>query len=78
MRSTNPIWRLASVFWSTGFVERENDAGNSRKRRSREEVPGLVDEFEAGALREGAVLPKAESGAEHASATPAHQAVGNW
>jgi hypothetical protein len=31
-------------------VERENNAGNSRKRRSREEVRGLVDEFEASGL----------------------------
>ena len=31
-------------------MERENNAGNSRKRRSREEVRGLVDEFEASGL----------------------------
>jgi hypothetical protein len=50
MRSTNPIWRLDAGFWSTGFVEREKNAGNSRKRRSREEVRRLVDEFEASGL----------------------------
>jgi hypothetical protein len=31
-------------------VERENNAGGSRKRRSREEVRRLVDEFEASGL----------------------------
>jgi hypothetical protein len=50
MRSTNPIWRLAPVFWSTWFVEREHNAGGSWKRRSREQVRRLVDEFEASGL----------------------------
>lgn len=31
-------------------MERENNAGDSRKRRSREEVRRLVDEFEASGL----------------------------
>jgi hypothetical protein len=47
MRSTNPIWRLAPVFVQLGSWNEKNNAGNSRKRRSREEVRGLVDEFEA-------------------------------
>ena len=42
-------------FWSTGLVERENNAGGGRgrrrRRRSREEVRRLVDEFEASGLR---------------------------
>jgi hypothetical protein len=37
-------------FWSTGSVEREYNAGDSRKRRSRKEVRRLVDEFEASGL----------------------------
>ena len=37
-------------FWSTGFVQRENEASGSRQRRSPEEVRRLVDEFEASGL----------------------------
>jgi hypothetical protein len=47
MRSTNPIWRLAPVF---GQLSSWNEKRTRRKRRSREEVRRLVDEFEASGL----------------------------